>query len=85
MWFRKNDEKFEFTKVFLSSIVLLAMRRRLFAKMRRRKKLKLLTLYYLAWHICDAVPKFYFQFKNGSRKKNYERRDYESVDENSLS
>ena len=36
--------------------------------------------------MCDVVLKFWFQFKKGSSKKNsYERRDYESVGEQSLS
>ena len=47
------------------------------------KGIGMLTLYCLSRHICDAVPKFVF--KKGSSKKSHERRDYESVDEKSLS
>ena len=45
----------------------------------------MLTLYCLAQHICDTVSKFRFQFKKDHQKIPFERRDYESVDEKSLS
>ena len=36
--------------------------------------------------MCPIWPKFQFYFKKeSSKKKSYERRDYESVDEKSLS
>ena len=31
--------------------------------------IRILTLYCLARHLCDAVPKFWFQFKKASSKK----------------
>ena len=46
----------------------------------------MLTLYCLARHLCIAVPKFGFYLRRDHQKKNsYVRRDYESVDEKSLS
>ena len=36
-------------------------------------------------HVCPLSPKFQFYFKKGSSKNSYERRAYESVDEQSLS
>ena len=45
----------------------------------------ILTLYAPVWRIRHILPKFRFKKKKGSSKKSYERRDYESVDEKSLS
>ena len=42
----------------------------------------LLNPYCLAQHILDAEPKFLFKFK---KDVSYELRDYESVDEKSIS
>ena len=45
-----------------------------------------LTLLCPGRHKCSLSPKFQFYFKKGSSKKiSYERREYESVDEKSLS
>ena len=46
----------------------------------------MLTHYLPSSYLWNVRQKFWFQFKKGSLKKiSYERRDYESVDEKSLS
>ena len=42
-----------------------------------------LTFYSQARHIRNALPKF--DFRRDHQKKSYERREYQSVDEKSLS
>ena len=50
------------------------------------KSCSVLTLYCLARHLYDAVPKcYFFNLRRDHKKNSYERRDYESVDEKSLS